>query len=418
MNFIYFWRLAREKGFDLMVHALSSIVERTGELPGNIFVFWEGYLKEMFFEWFGALSLLQDCSHYSQEQLSELLENLSSAPMDDEPQIYFFGWQSQCIIRDMLRISHFSLMPSRFLETFGLSALESLSEGVPVLGFQKWGLVPFIQDGLSIPFADNDQDNIEAIAEKIQEVGFTYEMDDSMEHDESAWSILSHESRRIADQYTEGRWMRQIQSILPENTKKILIASDYTTLLWGIETHVQTIARVLRAHGYEVEIFGWDIPKGRWTKVLRLLGLVYSFCNITSAMGIRTKIRTFQPEAIWFHSVSRFLGPLVVREVTRADVFSLVTYHDLGLFAPFPSRVENTDMIPGNPSLTAFLSTVDSMNPLRYLAVYCKYFQVSLLRNLLRDINIHIVPSSFLKHSLHDVMKIPEEKTVVLEHFL
>lgn len=243
-------------------------------------------------------------------------------------------------------------------------------------------------------------------------------MDDRVEYDESEWSILSQQSRRIADQYTEGRWMRQVQEILPENTKKILIASDYTTLLGGIETHVQTIARVLRAHGYEVEIFGWDISKGRWTKILRSLGLIYSLCNISSAISIRKKIQTFGPDAVWFHSVSRFLGPLVIREATRTNIFSLITYHDLGLFAPFPSRVESEDMIAKNSSLTAFLSTIQSMNPLVYLAVYCKYFQVYILRKLLRDIDTHIVPSSFLTHCVHDIMKIPEEKIVVLEHFL
>jgi len=77
--------------------------------------------------------------------------------------------------------------------------------------------------------------------------------------------------RRIADDYTEERWMEQIQENLPKDTKKILLASDYTTLLGGIETHVQAIARVLRQHGYEVEIFGWELQKGEWTKILRLL---------------------------------------------------------------------------------------------------------------------------------------------------
>ncbi len=132
---------------------------------------------------------------------------------------------------------------------------------------------------------------------------------------ESSWSDISHESRQIADHYTEERWMEQVRSILPKDTKKILLASDYVTLLGGIETHIQTIARALRQCGYEVEIFGWNLPKGRWSKLLRLAGLVYSLCNITSVFGIRKKIREYKPDVIWLHSVSRFLGPLVVQEI-------------------------------------------------------------------------------------------------------
>lgn len=256
------------------------------------------------------------------------------------------------------------------------------------------------------------------MAEKLQEVTSVYEMDDTLEYDASKWSLLSHESRRIADAYTEGRWMEQVREILPEGTRKILIASDYVTLLGGIEIHVQTIARVLRAHGYEVEIFGWDIGKSRWTRILRLLGLVYSFCNIPSALRMRNRIQLFKPDAIWLHSVSRFLGPLVVREVTTSGVFSLVTYHDLGIFSPFPSRVEREDMIPRHPGLLAFVSVLSSANPFVYLATYCKYLQIALLRQLFVRIDIHFVPSMFLVRHVRDIIKIPNERIVVLEHFL
>ena len=216
-------------------------------------------------------------------------------------------------------------MPSRFLETFGLSALESLSEGVPVIGFRKGGLIPFISQELSVPFSASDRENIEALSDKIVEVSEKYSSFSSlMGEKESDWDTLSHESRRIADSYTEGRWMRQVRELLPENTKKILLASDYTTLFGGIETHVQTIARTLRQHGYEVEIFGWNLPKGRFSKVFRLGGLVYSLCNISSAWNIRRKIREFKPDVIWLHSVSRFLGPLVVREVNQSGIFSMI----------------------------------------------------------------------------------------------
>lgn len=65
-------------------------------------------------------------------------------------------------------------MPSRFLETFGLSALESLSEGVPVIGFQKGGLIPFIPKELAVPFSANDEENIETFSNTIVEISEKY----------------------------------------------------------------------------------------------------------------------------------------------------------------------------------------------------------------------------------------------------
>ncbi len=42
------------------------------------------------------------------------------------------------------------LMPSRFLETFGLAAMEALSQGVRVIGFRKGGLSSFIPEELAL----------------------------------------------------------------------------------------------------------------------------------------------------------------------------------------------------------------------------------------------------------------------------
>ncbi|HBB27454.1 TPA: hypothetical protein DCZ36_03085, partial [Candidatus Gracilibacteria bacterium] len=229
MNFIFFGRLAKEKGFDLLVHSLENIVQKTGELPGDFFLFGEGDLQEMLFQAFRESPFFEDCSRLSGEEILDKIELLETSEEGEKFKIYFFGWQSQVTIRSVLEVSHFSLMPSRFLETFGLSALESLSEGVPVIGFRKGGLIPFIREELTVPFSANDEENIEALSNAIVEVSERYSSFSSLvDEGESDWDTLSHESRRIADnRYTEGRWMRQIQDILPKDTKKILLASDY-----------------------------------------------------------------------------------------------------------------------------------------------------------------------------------------------
>lgn len=51
--------------------------------------------------------------------------------------IHYFGFQSLDIIKQHAKQSDYILMPSLFLETFGLSALNALSRGMPVIGYKK-----------------------------------------------------------------------------------------------------------------------------------------------------------------------------------------------------------------------------------------------------------------------------------------
>jgi glycosyltransferase involved in cell wall biosynthesis len=41
MNFIFFSRLTREKGFNLIVDAFARIIDEQGKIPGNLFIFSE-----------------------------------------------------------------------------------------------------------------------------------------------------------------------------------------------------------------------------------------------------------------------------------------------------------------------------------------------------------------------------------------
>lgn len=163
-----------------MVGALSEIVEKTGELPGNVFIFGEGSLRENLFQKFAGTPFFEDCSSLNDETITQKIELFETSEEGEVPKIYFFGWQSLFAIRSVLQVSHFSLMPSRFLETFGLSALESLSEGVPVIGFSKGGLTSFIPKELAIPFSPSDSENIKVLTQTIMEVSEKYSSLDSL----------------------------------------------------------------------------------------------------------------------------------------------------------------------------------------------------------------------------------------------
>lgn len=53
------------------------------------------------------------------------------------PSVQYLGKIFPQELASLYRESDFLFMPSRFLETFGLTALESLACGTPVIGFQK-----------------------------------------------------------------------------------------------------------------------------------------------------------------------------------------------------------------------------------------------------------------------------------------
>ena len=80
--------------------------------------------------------------------------------------------------------------------------------------------MPFIPDSLAIEFSDSDQKNVANISAKLLEASCI-----------SDWKALSEASKNIARTYSEARWMSEVRAFLPENSQKILLVSDYSSLL-------------------------------------------------------------------------------------------------------------------------------------------------------------------------------------------
>jgi len=109
--------------------------------------------------------------------------------------------------------------------------------------------------------------------------------------------------------------------------------------------------------------------------------------------------------------------PLRASKNTQAE--KRMMYHDLGYFYPFPSKLEREEQIKTPLTFSNFVTSAHTRNPIKKLAVAGKYILLKSIKNQLSEtIDLHLVPSAFMKPILHKSYGIEEEKITVLPHFI
>jgi len=407
---LYFWRLDDEKWFDVIL----SLVEKFAKLhedeihlsavkkylPFKIFVFGDG-------------------------KYAESIQDLA----DEFDDVYYFGFQPLYVIARYLPNCHYCLMPSRFLETFGLSALNALSWGLPVIWPKKWWLDAFVLSELALVWNDLSWE----LFIKIK------------------WLLANNEYREnyckkwlaISNKYHQADWEKRFKSLVHSGIKKILLVSDFTTRIGGIETYVWDVQGILTKIGYQVELFGMNIPTGFVWNILRKFWIFYALLNIISAVKLGFMKKKYKPDIIWFHSSLRWLwwlsflvgnfslfifdrkkelkkkkflwklrgqkGPKQVRAM----------FHDFGYVSPFPSKINNVTDIQVPLSLWSFLKSAWTKNPLLLVWLVWKYCSIVLIKKMIKKyVDKLLVPSAYMKKIISKSYKVSENKIYVLWHFV
>lgn len=351
LQFLYFGRLDDEKGFGAIIQMLQYFVRQQKKLPFVITVFWAGrYEREI-------------------KKLSHKDKN-----------IHYFWFQSLDIIKQHAKQSDYILMPSLFLETFGLSALNALSRGMPVVGYKKWWLESFVLEDYNIAqFVGSSDKQLIAMIEKLL-LG------------DSDYTKNKNTSLSVAKQYNFDEWFVRFQKIFG-GPKKILLVTDFVQKLWGIETYIYDIAEELRLYGYTIRIVGSQWWQNRQS---RLLSMVLSLCNVPFLFRLRSTICNFKPDIIWYHSVLRYVGWLPLAASGRLAK-SYVMLHDLWYIHPYPHRVYEESAVLTSTGLVAFIRSARSRNPLVWIGVAVKWCMVRLLRRQFARMKSILVPSEFMK---------------------
>lgn len=378
MRFTFFGRLTQEKGADLLVQAWS-LLEPEARGNANLTVFGDGPLRGLFQgEGIDNLSGLDDVAF---QQVVPAKGRISYAGRKD----------FQAVIAPFLRSStDYVLMPSRFLETFGLGALESLSAGVGVVGPRQGGLAQFIPPSLELPVPVTAAGLAKTIRDLLSE---------------------SREKPTLdLSPYAPDTWLSTLERLLPSRAKRILLVNDFRGMIGGTETFVQRCGALLRSGGYEVEAFTSGAPG---PSMASMLGAIR---NARAGRELRETLVRFRPDVIWCHGLSRALGPVVASEIGRSPVFRIATHHDLGLFVPYPSRIVSETGLPHRPGITAFTLGVS-----RTGLVFAGLKYAFLIRGILapmRGFDMQLVPSEFMLPVVSEVLEVPESQVVLHPHFL
>ncbi len=362
-KFIYFGRLEKEKWVDLIIDVFTKLYE-TWEIDWHIDIYGTGALEK-------------EC-----ETLTDKFGT----------NVRLHGWASQETIQQALTTMDYCLMPSRVIETFGKSALESLRQWVPVIGFKKWGLASFVLDELNISSQawDNDAEKLFALLQEVL-------------HDKKEYDLTSLE----LEQYSPEKRLESLRSIIGSG-KRILIISDFIKKIGGIETYIREVKELLEQNGYTVDVWWGKGENSFWW-------LFKTAFNLVAALRLKKKIWQFQPDIIWAHSVSRNLGRLPLSVIPQTTPL-LMMFHDMGYFFPYPSLLDDTAKIPG--SLDATQRNKDQWF-LKKTLIRCKLFSLRLIRKALqKHKTTYLVPSLFMKPFVENNRQWKWQKTYVLPHFV
>jgi len=386
---LFYWRFEKEKGFDQLIQSIKELNKR--KVDFEIFIFGKGSLEH------------------------ELLEV-------HDKNVHYFWWKPLDEIKKYLPNIDYCLMPSEFLETFWLSALNALSWWVPVIWYKKWWLEPFIFHECDLFLAEwnSTSEKIVSIVEKLSK-----KTNPEMISDKKAFEL---KIKNLLKDYTEdARYQRflKLSGFKDNQNKKILIVSDFVNKAWWIETYIHDVKNLLETHWFDVILWWWILPRWfvwKWKK--RIWLILFPF-NIRSGNKIKKVLRDEKPDLIWFNSLLRWLWPNVVkfaynwknRESNQTKIWMM--YHDFWYFYSFPSELYNLDDCKTPLTKENFLSSWKCKNIIMKLAIFFKYYWLLPLMNTLKKcVDLHLTPSECVTKIASESYNLNGNKCKSFPHFI
>lgn len=380
---LFFGRLDKEKWVNLLIDMVEKFWEEKWELPFDLYVFGDWDFREDILE------------------LSEKFE-----------WVRFLGRKSLDEIKRYKENINFGILPSNFLETFWLTFLETISWWIPVIGFKKWGAGQFILDEHDILKADGKND-----LEKIFNV---VNKNIWIKKSSTKYKKWQKEIWEITQKYTKEIWMKDFEKLT--KAKKVLIVSDFTTKIWGIENYIHNVKDLLNQNWIQTILY-WvesNFAKKSWFKIFAMFSSLFNFWE---RFKIKKIIKEYNPDLVFYNSVLRYFGGNSIVKNKWKDTW--IMYHDFGYFDVFPSNVENTWNLEKKLNFKDFVFwdfgkkwfAWKVKNILFSPAYIFKFLIVKRIQNQKDKIDLHLVPSKFMEKVVEKSYWIDGKRVKTLKHF-
>lgn len=383
VGFLYYGRLEKEKWMDSLIEAIKILKKE--KISCEFFIF-------------GSWSLEK-----------EILELVSD-------KVHFFGRKPLSFIEKYLSNISYCLMPSEFLETFGLSALNALSWWIPVVGYKKWGMQNFVFWDCNL-YTVRWKNTKERLISFIRMV-CTFSEKELAEKKEA----YQYQSLLLVDEFSKTQWYQHFLKLskFPDGKGKILLVSDFINKVWGIETYLYDVKEFLEQQGFEV-ILRWK-HNSSWFfgKIQRYLGILLAPFAFITKYQFKKLLEKEQPDLIRFNSLLRRLWKGVVQEAKKyqkkrnKSVPLWMMYHDFGYFYPYPHRLYEVEQCRCPFSLRNFISQQKWIK--RFFALIKYFLLKSLIKELTKSISLHLVPSEFMREIVRDSYQLSETKIKAFPH--
>lgn len=288
--------------------------------------------------------------------------------------ITYHGRVSSEKMQELYTTCDILFMPSRFLETFGLTALEALSCGTPVCAPAKWGLRPFITQDLTL----DESRPVESFCEILRK-------------------RLRWETWELPDirNFSEENWNKKLSKLF-ESSNNILIVHDYEEKIWWAEYYIELVRESLQKLWKNVFFYGYRGQTTVWKRRIMFILSIFAFWRGITLYNI---LRERQIDTIWMHSVLRYIGPWWVLAVGlyKGSQKVYISHHDIGLLVAFPQDITSESSIPLTASLWDFIP--DTSMKKKIISVG-KYIYVRIITSFLPTELTHIIFAPFLEENI------------------